>query len=152
RAAFVPVPFDENMEVEWSPVWSLNQREFRYLATELCYYCDPFAERNRSCIADSNGNAAGNTLEEAILQGFFELVERDSVGLWWDNRGRGRAGDLSSLDEPYLHQVSAYLHGRHRELWILDLTTDLRIPAFAAISRRRDLAPERIMLGFGAHL
>lgn len=36
----------------------------------------------RFCKADSNGNAAGNTLEEAILQSFMELVERDSVALW----------------------------------------------------------------------
>jgi len=35
----------------------------------------------RACFSpcDSNGNASGNTLEEAILYGFLELVERDSV-------------------------------------------------------------------------
>lgn len=31
------------------------------------------------CTACSNGNAADNTIEEAILQGALELVERDSV-------------------------------------------------------------------------
>ena len=36
--------------------------------------------------ADSNGCAAGNTLEEAIVQGFLELVERDSYAIWWYNR------------------------------------------------------------------
>jgi ribosomal protein S12 methylthiotransferase accessory factor len=27
-------------------------------------------------------------LEEAIVQGFFELVERDSTAIWWYNRLR----------------------------------------------------------------
>ena len=42
--------------------------------------------------ADSNGCAAGNTVEEAILQGFLELVERDAYAIWWYNRLQ-RAGD-----------------------------------------------------------
>jgi ribosomal protein S12 methylthiotransferase accessory factor len=49
----------------------------------------PRPKPQQFCRADSNGNAAGNTLEEAtILQGFVELIERDSVALWWYNRLR----------------------------------------------------------------
>src|SRR5262249_23648324 len=39
----------------------------------------------------------------------------------------------------------------NRDLWVLDLTSDLEIPAFAALSRRADHAQESIMFGFGAH-
>ena len=39
-----------------------------------------------------------------------------------------------------------------REVVVLDLTTDLEIPAFAAVSWRTDGPDERIVLGFGAHL
>ena len=38
------------------------------------------------CRADTNGHASGNTLEEAILQGFLELVERDALAIWWYNQ------------------------------------------------------------------
>jgi ribosomal protein S12 methylthiotransferase accessory factor len=38
-----------------------------------------------------------------------------------------------------------------REWWILDLTTDLEIPCFAAVTRKTD-GPEEILLGLGAHL
>ena len=37
-----------------------------------------------------------------------------------------------------------------RDLWMLDLTSDLGMPVYAALSRRRH-AVEDIMVGFGAH-
>ena len=64
---------------------SLTRREARYLPTGFCYYNYPHEHGKAFCIADSNGNAAGNTLEEAILQGFLELVERYDLG-WRDER------------------------------------------------------------------
>jgi ribosomal protein S12 methylthiotransferase accessory factor len=146
---WVPEPFDEDTRVEWTPVWSLTRREVRYLPTAFCYY--EYPQEPSSCFPCSNGNAAGNTLEEAILQGFFELVERDSVALWWYNRVRRPAVDLDDFDEPYLPQVASCLRQQHRELWALDLTTDLGIPVFVALSRRTDRQPEEILMGFGAH-
>jgi ribosomal protein S12 methylthiotransferase accessory factor len=148
----VPLPFDEEAEIEWTPVWSLTQKTHRYLPTEYCYHAYPSPESLRFCKGCSNGNAAGNTLEEAILQGFFELVERDSVALWWYNRVRRPGVDLESFDEPFPGKVRAFLRDRRRELWVLDLTSDLDIPVFAAFSRRTDHPQERIMMGFGAHL
>jgi ribosomal protein S12 methylthiotransferase accessory factor len=146
----IPEPFDEERPVEWTPVWSLTRQEVRYLPTAYCYYDYP--QEPYSCFACSNGNAAGNTLEEAILQGFFELVERDSVALWWYNRLRRPAVDLDSFDEPYLRRLAAWLHDQqHRDLWALDLTSDLHIPVFVALSRRTDRQPEEILTGFGAH-
>ena len=37
-------------------------------------------------------------------------------------------------------------------MWVLDVTSDLNIPTFVAISRRNDQEVEAIMFGFGAHL
>lgn len=148
----VPLPFDEHAVVSWTPVWSLTRGESRYLPTAFCFYDFPVFPEGAYCIACSNGNAAGNTIEEAVLQGFLELVERDSVALWWYSRARRPAVALDSLDEPYLRRVDAYLAERGRDLVVLDLTADLEIPVFAAISRRIDRFPEQIVCGFGAHL
>jgi ribosomal protein S12 methylthiotransferase accessory factor len=152
RFYYVPLPFDVEAKIEWTQVWSLTHRVHRYLPTEYCYFAYPSPESQWYCAACSNGNAAGNTLEEAILQGFLELVERDSVALWWYNRVRRPVVDLDSFGEPFLGKLRAFLRDSGRELWVLDLTSDLDIPAFAALSRRTDHPQERIMLGFGAHL
>ncbi|HEY7330056.1 MAG TPA: TOMM precursor leader peptide-binding protein [Gemmataceae bacterium] len=150
--SFIPFPFDSEAEIEWSPVWSLTRREVRYLPTAFCYYDYPQPDERTYCIACSNGNAAGNTVEEAILQGFLELVERDSVALWWYNRIRRPRIDLDSFGEPYLGRLQAFLHEHGREFWVLDLTADLDIPVFTSICRRTDGPPEQLMPGFGAHL
>jgi oxazoline/thiazoline synthase len=146
----VPEPFAEEREIEWTPVWSLTAQEFKYLPTAFCYFGYPVAPKP-DCWADSNGCAAGNTLEEAILQGFMELVERDCVALWWYNRIKRPKVDLDSFDDPYFQVIKEYYQGIHRELWVLDITSDLNIPAFAAITRRTDRDPEDIILGYGAH-
>jgi len=152
RFSFIPVPFDPESVVEWSPVWSLTRGEVRYLPTAFCYYDYPQPDERTYCIACSNGCAAGNTLEEAILQGFLELVERDAVALWWYNRVRRPGVDLDRFGENYLDRLRAFLHEHGREFWVLDLTADLGIPVFASITRRTDGQPEQIVPGFGAHL
>ncbi len=116
-----------------------------------CYYDHEMSELNY-CMADSNGCAAGNSKEEAILQGFMELAERDSVSIWWYNRLKRPGVDLDSFDEPYFRALKEYYRTIDRSLWVLDITIDLKIPAFVAISSRTDNGPvEDILYGFGAH-
>jgi len=146
----VPEPFDEEREIDWTPVWSLTEGDFKYLPTSYCYYGYPQSHQP-DCWADSNGCAAGNTIEEAILQGFMELVERDSVALWWYNRLQKPQVDLDSFDEPYFPSLKQYYQELGRELWVLDITSDFNIPTFAAISCKVDSPVEDIILGYGAH-
>lgn len=149
---WIPQPFDETKAIDWTPVWSLTEQTHKYVPTALCYYGYPLPKDHLFCSANSNGNAAGNTLEEAILQGFMELVERDSVGIWWYNRLSRAAVDLASFDDSYLLELQTLYQSKNRDLWVLDLTTDLNIPAFAAVSRCIDGEHEKIMMGCGAHL
>jgi ribosomal protein S12 methylthiotransferase accessory factor len=149
---WIPQRFDASQAIEWTPVWSLTEQTHKYLPTALCYYHYPLPPEHRFARGDSNGNAAGNTLEEAILQGFMELVERDGVALWWYNRLRRPAVDLGSFNEPYFVQLQQFYRENDRDLWVLDLTADLGIPAFAGVSNRKTGSSERLILGFGAHL
>lgn len=148
---WIPKPFDETQTIDWTPVWSLTEQTHKYLPTAFCYYNYKLPKEHRFCSADSNGNAAGGTLEDAILQGFLELAERDSVALWWYNRLPRSSVDLASFNEPYLLDLQRWYESQQRELWVLDLTTDLNIPAFAAVSRYRGGEKEYIIAGYGAH-
>ena len=147
----VPNPFDEEKELDWTPLWSLTNNEFKYVPTVYCYYGHPDLQWFY-CGSDANGCAAGNTLEEAILQGFLELVERDAVALWWYNCIKRPAIDVDSFDLPYFNLLRPHYQKLQRSLWLLDLTTDLGIPVVAAISGRIDREVEDIIIGFGAHL
>ena len=96
----IPIHFDEQRVMEWTPVWSLTEQTFKYLPTSFCFFGYPIEPESFFCKADSNGCAAGNTIEEAILQGFMELAERDSVGMWWYNRVSRGIVDLEQLRAP----------------------------------------------------
>lgn len=147
----VPEPFDERAAVDWTPVWSLTSGHQRLLPTGLLYF-DPDPGRvPMSLLANSNGNAAGTTLEDAILQGFLELVERDAVAVWWYNRTRQPGVSLDSFCDPWVARFPELMARLQREVWVLDVTSDLGIPVMAAVSRRTDKPEEDLMFGFGAH-
>jgi len=116
----------------------------------MAWYGHPDLSRHFFAVADSNGSAAGNTLEEALLQGMCEIVERDAVALWWYNRIPRREFDLDSLSDPYIPTIRSFYDRMDRDLWVLDITSDLSIPVFAAVSRRRHEFQD-VMVGFGAH-
>lgn len=146
--SWVPEPFDEHARISWTPAWSLADGQRRLIATSLCFYnaSSPMMR------ADSNGSAAGSNLEEAILQGFLELVERDATALWWYNRLRVPGVDLASFEQPELELIVTELAARGRELWVLELPSDLPIPVYAAVSRRVDHEHQELVYGLGAHL
>ena len=126
-----PAPLDRSAEMEWSPVWSLRDERFKYLPTGLLYF---FYKGPGQINADSNGCAAGNTLEEAIVQGFLELVERDAYAIWWYNRLRRPEVDLGQFDDSYVRDLQTQLAETGRRLWVLDVTSDLGVPTYVAIT------------------
>ena len=147
----VPERLDPEAELDWTPVWSFTQQRHRYMPTSMLYSMAPEQRTAADLIADSNGCAAGNTLEEAILQGFYELAERDAFAIWWYNELKVPAVDLASFDDEYLASAAEYYGRLERDLWMLDVTSDLGIPAFVALSRRPDAETEDIIYGAGAH-
>jgi oxazoline/thiazoline synthase len=143
-----PSRFDSSAKVEWSPAWSLRDQRFKYLPTSLLYF---FYRGPGAFNTDSNGCAAGNTIEEAIVQGFLELVERDAYAIWWYNRLQRAEVDIGQLDDSYVRDLQAQLAESGRRLWVLDVTSDLAIPTFVAITHWTHDGKENIEFGSGAH-
>ena len=148
----VPERFDPSVRHDWTPLWSLTHERRAWLPTALLYYDTPESAASASCIASSNGAAAGNTLEDALLHGLFELVERDAVATWWYNRLPRPAVDPERIDARVAERLRRAYQKLGREFWVLDLTHDLRIPCFVAVSRRVGNGPEEPLFGLGAHL
>ena len=155
QAAFDPaqaamhamLPAGPDAVLAWTPVWSLTRGERCFVPFTWCYANTPYDDDPR-CRFFHNGGAAGNCVEEAILQGWLEVVERDAVAVWWYNRVRRPAVSFA-LPGELGRQLRATV-GEDSDCWVLDVTHDLRVPVFVAVSRRR--ATGKICLGFGAHL
>jgi len=141
----VPDPLDPSDKIEWSPAWSLRDRRFRHLPTGLLYFF------YRGFHTDSNGCAAGNTREEAMVQGFLELVERDAYAIWWYNRSQHAELDLSEFDDAYVRDMRTQFADAGRKIWVLDITNDIGIPTYVAIMHWMQGGQENIEFGSGAH-
>ena len=148
---WVPARFEESWSIDWVEAASLVDGQVSLIPASACYF--DYTDKRRTapfCAANSNGCASAATLDEAVVRGFCELVERDAVAMWWYGRIRRPAIDLDSVDEADVRALRAWLTAQGRQLWVLDLTADLEIPVTAAISADRE--GKQIIFGFGAHL
>ena len=151
RFQHVPEPFDVDAIMGWRRIQSLRNGTYKFVPMAYCYY--GYDEAGKTfCRADSNGLAAGNCIEEAILQGLFELIERDAVAQWWYSRLRMPAVDLSSFEDDYIDHLIDYYQELGRDIWVLDVTTDTGVPTFVAVSGNTKHSPEEILMGFGTHV
>ncbi|AUX45217.1 hypothetical protein SOCE26_066980 [Sorangium cellulosum] len=150
RRQRVPEPFDPSVPMDWTPAWSLSRRERRYVPLAYCYAEAPAESGAAFCGPSSNGVAAGTCLEEALLQGLLELVERDAAAIWWYNRLARPAIDLDGFADPYFEALQADYARLGWAVWVLDLTHDLGIPTCVALAH--EARADRFALGFGCHL
>lgn len=149
--AYVADPYDEKTEIAWVRAWSLRDETWKAVPACYVFYNFPLEKGRRYSRADSNGMAAGSCLEEAILQGALELVERDAAGIWWYNRLQRPAIDLGTCRDPWVRSAAHGLKDEGYDLQVLDLTNDLGIPVFAGVALHRN-DPEAVpLIGFGAH-
>lgn len=148
---WIPEPFDPEATMDWTPVWSLTHRRRRLLPLDYVYYRVDDGERSPFFRPDSNGCAAGSSLGDAMLRGFFEVVERDCVAIWWYNSLVRPNVDLESFENRDLDGMVDQYRRLGTTVRVHDITNDFEIPAFAAVASLSGGAPRDVVLGFGAH-
>lgn len=79
----IPRRLDSSKLMHWTPAWSLTAKRRVYVPTAYCYLSHPFRDEQEVCPGDSNGLASGACFEEATYYALLEVVERDSIALWW---------------------------------------------------------------------
>lgn len=126
--------------LDWLPAWRLRDGAMTAVPADLCFRRPPAHGRPRAAAPLSIGCAAAPTLDDAVLSGLLELVERDAAALWW--RGGEPAAGLA-LEGTALRDVVKFLQEIRRGVdarstWLLDITSDLGIPCIAALSMDRD--------------
>ncbi len=150
RDASVPLPVDPDVPLDWTAVRSLRGGEERYLPTAYLYFGHAATSGGDFCRADSNGCAAGPTVRDAVRHGLCEVVERDATAIWWYNRVPRPAVRLTSDVDPALERLEADYRRTGRSFWVLDITSDLGIPVYAAVTLRDGPMPD-LLVGFGCH-
>lgn len=103
----------------------------------------------------SNGCALGSCLEEAILHGILEVVERDSFLMTWYARMAVPRIDLASARDPLIGlMVERILHLTGYTVHAFNITLDQDIPCFWVMGVDEQNRPEmpKALCAAGSHL
>jgi ribosomal protein S12 methylthiotransferase accessory factor len=119
---------------------------------DLCLRRSPAREHSKPFRPLSEGCAAGQTPDHALLAALLERIERDAAALWWIGGRRGRGFSDDDLIACGAKGTIDQLRGActARRTWLLDITTDLMIPCVAAISC--DENDRRLSCGLAARM
>lgn len=98
----------------------------------------------------STGAAAGSSIEEALYRGICEIVERDAFMISYLNMIPSPQIDLSSMRDKEFNSIIKTFKRYKLDLVVLDLTTDLEIPVFAAITLDRTGLGPAVSVGLKA--
>ena len=142
----------EAADIAWTTAYDILQGEEVWIpacAVFYPYYPDGDLQLFRF---HTNGIAAGNTIEEAILHAMFEVIERDawSIAEAFD---RTNADVIIDDENSVPGQLLKKFRDNGVEINLKDLTSDTGIPTIGASSD--DIAtkdPELLNIGVGTHL
>jgi len=101
-------------------------------------------------INEYNGPAAGNTLEEALLQSLCEVVERHVASVISHEERPTPAIDLDSLSDPAAIDLVGKFRRAGIELFVRDFSLDTGIPTVGAFAYDPATFPEKSELVFTA--
>jgi ribosomal protein S12 methylthiotransferase accessory factor len=132
-----PAPSRPDAPLDWMQVQEANTGETRFAPADAMLIGRREAgDAQAVAIADSNGCASAEELEVAKTSAVQELIERDALARWWCGRRARPVVDISDIEGGPL--LVAYLLERARICRLFDITTDLGVPAFAAVSAEPD--------------
>ncbi len=101
---------------------------------------------------NTNGLASGNTIEEAILHGLMEVIERDAWSLVELTKDETYMIH-TSFESVLVNELIEKFEKNEIKIIIREITSDLNIPVIAAVSEDLKIKDSALLtIGFGAHL
>jgi ribosomal protein S12 methylthiotransferase accessory factor len=149
-----PVP-DDDTPIAWAWGWRLGRRRPVLVPACLVYlpYVPIFQEQGEQVAAPamSTGLACARSLDEAVLKGIYELVERDAFMVVWSNRLPVPRVDIESHpDLKRLYQERLRRDGLRYV--VLRTTTDIEVPSFLCLLIDDRRSPPMICAGGASSL
>lgn len=156
-AGFYQMPDLSQWRLGWIGSWDLLQQQNVYLPHALIIFDTTSHHDNYHYFkVSSNGLAAGNSLEEAICHGLYELIERNCLYQWRQLATEERAKTnikLATIDCPVNQALIRQLTVANVEVMIFDMTSSLGIPTFHCnIIDRDSMRKLPSFQGSGAHI
>lgn len=143
-----------DLSLEWSKSIDIISNKEYYIPTNAIYH--PYISKNDSQSlfkSNTNGLASGNILEEAILHGIFEVIERDAWSIFELTHKNYAQIDISSIENEIIIDIIEKFESKGIKIKLMDFTADIKIPTIAASADDTITKDAGLLtLGMGTHL
>lgn len=141
----------ESMKLEWSLTHDIITDKDYYIPSNAIFH--PYNYKESLFKSNTNGLASGNILEEAILHGIFEVIERDAWSIFELTHKNYAQIDVGSIESDIICETIDKFESEGIKIKLMDLTADINIPTIAA-SADDTLTKDAglLTLGIGTHL
>ncbi|MEU4424448.1 TOMM precursor leader peptide-binding protein [Actinoplanes sp. NPDC024001] len=134
-------PYRPDLRTRWVHGWSLTRQRAVAVPEHVAYYgVEATADAPHFLYECSNGCGLGNSVEEAVLYGLFEVVERDAFLMAWYAETPLRRVAIPGGDTLTGH-LRDHLGQAGYDLLLFDATNDLGVPVVLSLALRREPDP-----------
>ncbi|MBQ6512281.1 YcaO-related McrA-glycine thioamidation protein [Methanobrevibacter sp.] len=144
----------DDLNLEWSKSKDIISGKEYYIPTNAIFH--PYThENNINSLfkSNTNGLASGNILEEAILHGMFEVIERDAWSIFELTHKNYAQIDLDSIESEIINDAVDKFESEGIKIKLMDFTADIKIPTIAASADDTVTKDAGLLtLGMGTHL
>jgi YcaO-like protein with predicted kinase domain len=131
------VPFNEGTPIAWEPMTDVFRDSMVAVPSDLLWLSQRIRTPFDYMQSSSNGIAAGVSYEDALLQGAYEVIERDGWAISdFIREQTGRWPPRVSTDGLLPDQVKICIERLSEAKispFIFDLSTDLQVPIFGCV-------------------
>ncbi|KPA10092.1 YcaO-like domain protein [Candidatus Magnetomorum sp. HK-1] len=130
----------------------IDSREYQFFSELPLRWTQAYDIRNESCplipfdwffqINAYNGSSAGNCMEEAIIQGMSEIIERHVCDIIHREKPPVNRIDINTVDDPIAVDLIRRYHQAGIQLYIFDYSLDTGIPVLGGIAYDPSTFPE----------
>lgn len=146
--------FDFNdTSLEWTISTDIITEKEYYIPSNAVFH--PFIPKNSQSIfkGNTNGLASGNILEEAVLHGILEVIERDAWSIFELTKINKKRIITENIENQLINSLLQKFKKESINIKLIDMTADIDIPTIAAIADDTLLKdPALLTLGVGTHL
>ena len=154
--SYVNSCFDKQSVVTWMSLRGLQSNQPLYYPASLVSLDSSYLSEPMSTFPwSSNGLASGLTVEDAVLSGLYEVIERDAWSCW-EHQHRLYGIPFSAVVEDTIpfsstKKLIEQIKSAGLDLIINPLETDLGLPVYRCLLLNANDPAGAISLGFGCH-
>lgn len=140
-----------SMKLEWSSAKDIISDKEYYVPTNAIFH--PYKYPVSLFKSNTNGLASGNILEEAVLHGIFEVIERDAWSIFELTHKNYAQIDTDSIESDIVNDTLEKFESNGIKIKLMDFTADINIPTIAASADDTVTKDAGLLtLGMGTHL